>query len=406
MKVFLGEAARLAWEREMLNRDAANFDPIWVAGFMSGTSLDAVDAVLIKTDGETIFEFGPATEHKYTAEERAILQHATDAARAWNWVGLKPESAFSEARRTIVSTHEAAWKQLLIKAKDTGLSPDAPQVGDRIMLLGVHGQTVLPRRPTDMAKGATVPLMDGPALAVKTGLPVAHNFRSADVEAGGEGAPLAPIYHKALLERLGGGPAVVLNLGGVANITARLADGSLLAFDTGPANGPIDEWVEGHDRGTHDAGGCFAAAGHVHEGLLAGLFEHPWFSEAPPKSLDRYDFNASMARGLSFEDGAATLTAFSARAVAAGIAQLPQRPTRIIACGGGRHNPTFMTMLADALPCPLLSAEDAGWRGDSIEAEAFALLAVRTLRGLPISFPGTTGVREAMLGGLVTKPIA
>jgi anhydro-N-acetylmuramic acid kinase len=118
------------------------------------------------------------------------------------------------------------------------------------------------------------------------------------------------------------------------------------------------------------------------------------------------DFNASMARGLSFEDGAATLTAFSARAVAAGIAQLPQRPTRIIACGGGRHNPTFMTMLADALPCPLLSAEDAGWRGDSIEAEAFALLAVRTLRGLPISFPGTTGVREAMLGGLVTKPIA
>ena len=385
----------------MLNRDAANFEPIWVAGFMSGTSLDAVDAALIKTDGETIFEFGPAIERKYTTSERSVLQRATDAARAWNWLGIKPEIVFAEARKTVVLTHQDAWKQLRVKAKDAGLSPDADRIGERISLLGVHGQTVLHRRPTPSAIGATLQLMDGAALAAKTGLPVAHDFRTADVAAGGEGAPLAPIYHKALLERLGGGPAVVLNLGGVANITARLADGSLMAFDTGPANGPIDEWVEGHDRGTHDAGGRFAAAGKVHEGLLAGLFEHPWFSEASPKSLDRYDFNASMARGLSFEDGAATLTAFSARAVAAGIAQLPEQPERVIACGGGRHNPTFMAMLAEALPCPLLSAEDAGWRGDSIEAEAFALLAVRTLRGLPICWPGTTGVGQAMTGGVL-----
>jgi anhydro-N-acetylmuramic acid kinase len=374
------------------------FEPIWVAGFMSGTSLDAVDAALIKTDGETVLEFGPAVERKYTAHERAVLQRATDAARAWNWRGPQPETAFAAAREIMVATHCEAWTLLLAQS-------DCPPLSE-IELLGVHGQTVLHRRPTNMGHGATLQLMDAGALAARVALPVAHDFRTADVAAGGEGAPLAPIYHKALLERSGGGPAVVLNLGGVANITARLGDGTLMAFDTGPANGPIDEWVEGHGRGTHDIGGRFSAAGMVHEGLLAGLFEHPWFSEAPPKSLDRYDFNASMARGLSFEDGAATLTAFSARAVAAGIAQLPERPERVIACGGGRHNPTFTAMLAAALPCPLLSAEDAGWRGDSIEAEAFALLAVRTLRGLPISFPQTTGVPAAMTGGKMTYPPA
>ena len=372
------------------------FDPVWVAGFMSGTSLDAVDAALIKTDGETVVEFGPAVERKYSIEERAILQRATDAARAWNWRGPQPDAAFAAAREVMVTTHYEAWQILAAQA-------DFPFVSE-IALLGVHGQTVLHRRPTSLAKGATLQLMNAAALAARVGLPVAHDFRSADVAAGGEGAPLAPIYHKALLERLGGGPAVVLNLGGVANITARMSDGTLIAFDTGPANGPIDEWVEGHGRGTHDAGGRFAAAGKVHEGLLKGLFEHPWFSEAPPKSLDRYDFNASMARGLSFEDGAATLTAFSARAVAAGVAQLPEMPERVIACGGGRHNPTLMAMLRDNLPCTLLSAEDAGWRGDSIEAEAFALLAVRTMRGLPNSFPLTTGVAQDMTGGVIAYP--
>ena len=381
---------------------------------MSGTSLDAVDAALIKTDGETIFEFGPAIERKYLGDERKCLQQATEAARDWNWVGLKPEKLFEQARKIVVSTHVEAWK-MLEKArfesrnesdrdpKRVGNGPEADPKQSRIKLVGVHGQTVLHRRPTDQSLGATLQLMDGASLAKQIGVSVAHDFRSADVAAGGEGAPLAPVYHRALLERLGGGPAAVLNLGGVANITARLSDGTLMAFDTGPANGPIDEWVEGHERGVHDEGGRFAAAGHVHEGVLAGLFEHAWFDEAPPKSLDRYDFNASMVRGLSFEDGAATLTAFSARAVAAGLAQLPEMPERVIACGGGRHNPTLMRMLADALTCELLSAEQAGWRGDSIEAEAFALLAVRTLRGLPISWPGTTGVSQEMPGGVVTR---
>ncbi len=364
--------------------------PVWVAGFMSGTSLDAVDAAMILTDGEAVTAFGPAVERRYTAGERSVLQAATDAARAWNWQGPAPEAPFRAALEVITSSHAEAWRML---TADTG----APKP----VLAGVHGQTVLHRRTRPGAKGATLQLADPAALRAAFGVTLVCDFRTADVEAGGQGAPLAPAYHGALLDRLGREAACVLNLGGVANITARLADGGLMAFDTGPANGPIDEWVEGHGRGTHDAGGRLARAGRVHTGLLAQLLDHDWFNEAPPKSLDRYDFNASVARGLSLEDGAATLTAFSAAAVAAGIDQLPDRPSRVIACGGGRHNPALMAALKGALACPLLSAEEAGWRGDSIEAEAFAYLAARRMRGLALSWPMTTGVPEPMTGGRV-----
>lgn len=366
------------------------FEPIWVAGFMSGTSLDAVDAALIQTDGERIFGFGSAVERKYTPEERQILQAATDAARAWNWQGDPPRELFQQATDVMIKTHAETYQRL-----DPDIAP---------ALVGVHGQTVLHRPPTATVKGATLQLMDGDALALKLQRPVVYDFRSADVAAGGQGAPLAPAYHDALLKGLGDEPAAVLNLGGVANVTARLSDGSIIAFDTGPANGPIDEWVAGHDRGLHDENGVFADRGMVHEGLLLQLFEHPFFSMPPPKSLDRYDFNASMARGLNFYDGCATLTAFSARAVAAGLQRLPEQPARVIVCGGGRHNPALMRMLAETIPCPVLKAESVGWRGDSIEAEAFAFLAVRSMRNLPLSWPQTTGVAKAQIGGQLAKP--
>jgi anhydro-N-acetylmuramic acid kinase len=375
-----------------LNTPTEKFEPIWVAGFMSGTSIDAVDGALILTDGERVLDFGPTVERKYTSEEREVLQVATRAALDWNWTGPQPDAAFQAARNVVVSTHAAAWQALRETAD-----------GLEVALIGVHGQTVLHRPPTDLVSGATLQLMDAPALQAKLGLPLAYDFRSADVAAGGQGAPLAPVYHRALLERESSASGAVLNLGGVANVTACLAGGDMLAFDTGPANGPIDEWVEGNEAGTHDAGGRLAARGRVHEGLLAQLLEHPWFQTPPPKSLDRYDFNASMARGLSLEDGAATLTAFSAHAVAQSLSQLPEMPERLIACGGGRHNPTLMRMLAEAVPCQVLTAEQVGWRGDSIEAEAFAFLAARTLRGLPISWPKTTGVLKPMSGGRIER---
>lgn len=358
---------------------------------MSGTSLDAVDAAMILTDGVEVLEFGPVAERKYTPTEREQLQIATKAAQAWNWQGDAPGLKFDAARAVITATHLDAWQAML-----DGWG------GPRPAIAGVHGQTVLHRRPMEGTPGATLQLLDGAALQSSLEVPLAHDFRTADVAGGGQGAPLAPAYHNALMDRIGG-EAALLNLGGVANITTRLADGTLIAFDTGPANGPIDEWVEGHGRGTHDVDGRFARSGSVHESLLAQLFEHPFFVERPPKSLDRYDFNANMARGLTFEDGAATLTEFSARCVSVGIDTLPERPKRVIACGGGRRNPALMEALARNLPCPILEAEDAGLRGDSIEAEAFALLSVRTSRGLPISWPTTTGVPAAMTGGKILR---
>lgn len=377
------------------------FQPVWAAGFMSGTSLDAVDAALILTDGEDILDFGPTAERPFTTAERQGLERATEAARAWNWGGTEPGQAFDLARNILGATHHAAYQML-----DSEWSEAGSGVTRRIApeLIGVHGQTVLHRPPSDQRPGATLQLFDPVPFAQRLQCPVVHDFRTADVAAGGQGAPLAPAYHAALLRTLGPGPAVVLNLGGVANITARFSDGQIVAFDTGPANGPIDEWVAGHDRGTRDENGRFAARGLIHEGLLAQLFEHPFFSAPPPKSLDRYDFNASMARGLSFYDGCATLTAFSARAVAAGVARLAETPARVIACGGGRHNPTLMGQLRAVLPCPVLPAEAVGWRGDFLEAEAFAFLAVRSLRGLPLSWPGTTGVPAPQTGGVLTRP--
>jgi len=373
-----------------LNTAISDSEPKWVAGFMSGTSLDAVDGALILTDGRKVLEFGATAERKYTPQERRILQEATDVARAWNWTGPVPGAAFEAAKAVITQTHAEAMAQLL-----SGWKGPAP------VLAGVHGQTVLHRRPVAGRTGATLQLIDAPAMRAALGVPLACDFRTADVAAGGQGAPLAPAYHSALLEHLGEGAACVLNLGGVANITAKLSDGTLIAFDTGPANGPIDEWVEGHGAGTHDFGGHLALAGKPDEDLLERLLQHDWFTEPAPKSLDRYDFSAAMVQDMSLEDGSATLTEFSARAVAMGVALLPEVPSRVIACGGGRHNPALMDALTRALPCPVYSAEGVGWRGDSIEAEAFAFLAARTARGLPISWPGTTGVPEPMTGGVV-----
>lgn len=371
-----------------MEQQTDEFEPVWAAGFMSGTSIDAVDGALILTDGEQIFEFGPVAERKYTAEERRVLQKATDAARAWNWAGARPETEFSAARSVVTRTHGEAWDSLISEAMY------------RPAIAGVHGQTVLHRPPMRGRTGDTLQLINAEAVRARLGVPLAYDFRSADVASGGQGAPLAPAYHAALLRMGGAGrSAAVLNLGGVANITCMRPDGELLAFDTGPANGPIDEWVESHDAGTHDAGGTFAASGTVHEDLVNQWVSHPWFAISPPKSLDRFDFNAGLASGLSLEDGAATLTAFSAQAVAEAVKRLESPPQRLIVCGGGRHNPIMMAELQRRIPCPVETAEQAGWLGDSIEAQAFAYLAVRTLRGLPISWPGTTGVAHPMTGG-------
>ena len=368
-----------------------------VLGFMSGTSLDAVDMAVLETDGETVSAYGPAGERKLSPATRAVVLQATAEALKWPRGTPRP-AVFDEAARAVGQEHLDAAREFLAAH---GLS-----AGD-LDLVGFHGQTGLHERPTAGRIGRTVQLGDAARLAQGLGLPVAHGFRLDDVAAGGEGAPLAPIYHAALAAFAGlAAPVAVLNLGGVANITLMREDGEFQAFDTGPANGMIDLLVQARGLGRLDEGGRYALAGRVDEAVVAGLLAHPYFQAPPPKSLDRYDFPMSAVDGLSVEDAAATLTAFTCRSVAAALTWFADAPPRtLIAAGGGRHNPAIMAGLRAALPgLAVISAEDAGWRGDSIEAEAFAYLAARTARGLPISFPGTTGVERPMTGGMITRP--
>jgi len=232
------------------------------------------------------------------------------------------------------------------------------------------------------------------------GVKVAYDFRSADVRAGGQGAPLAAIYHQALLRGLGtSGDTAVLNLGGVANVTYWDGGDTLIAFDTGPANAPLNDFMKAHGLGEMDRDGALARSGTVDEERLAELLQHPYFSAKPPKSLDRFDFTAAMADGLDPPTGAATLTAFTVGAVGKGLDLLPRRPKKLVVCGGGRHNSLIMQMLGTRAGVEAVPAEGVGWRGDAIEAECFAFLAARVVRGLPISFPTTTGAPRPLRGG-------
>lgn len=363
---------------------------------MTGTSLDAVDMAVLDTDGVSIAAFGPAGERKMTAPTRQVLLAATQAALAWGWDAPRPE-IFAEAERAVADEHLAAAREFMAA---NGLS------ANKLDLVGFHGQTVLHQPPGPArAVGRTVQLGDAQRLADGLGLPVAFDFRVADVAAGGQGAPLAPIYHEALVRYSGlTAPVAVLNLGGVGNVTLVRSDGSIEAFDTGPANGMIDLFMQARTEHRHDPDGRYAAAGRIDQAVLDAYMAHPYFTARGPKSLDRFDFSLAPVDRLSLEDGAATLTAFAAAAVARGLEAVSERPTRLIATGGGRRNPVLMQSLRERLDMPVQSAEDVGWRGDSIEAEAFAYLAARTERGLPISFPATTGAPAPMAGGRIVRP--
>lgn len=366
-----------------------------VLGFMTGTSLDAVDLAILETDGESISQFGPAGERKLSDATRNVVLDATE--QALNWPRGAPEPPiFHHAAEMIAEEHHVAAEAFL---QASGLSwPD-------LDLVGMHGQTVLHERPQAGIPGRTVQLGDAGLLARLCGRPVAYDFRSQDVAAGGEGAPLAPIYHvaRAKASKLEP-PLAVLNVGGVANLTLWTGGDNIAAFDTGPGNGMLDLLVQARGAGRFDAGGKYASVGRADEGVVQALLAHPYFAAPPPKSLDRHDFSLEPLAGLQLEDAAATLVAFMADAVKRGFDALGAAPNEVIVTGGGRHNPEIMKALAERLPVPVRPAEDHGWRGDAIEAEAIAYLAARTFRGLPISFPTTTGVSEPMPGGRIVRP--
>jgi len=364
------------------------------AGLMSGTSLDGVDVALLRTDGEAILGFGPGLERPYTMPERAVLEDAVEAALAWRWSGPEPE-VFQRAAKVLTDTHAEAVEQVCARA---GVSPDA------LDLVGFHGQTVVHEPPSEGRPGRTRQIGDAGALAHRLGVDVAFDFRSADMAAGGQGAPLVPVYHAALARWSGlETPLAVLNIGGVANVTLIAEDGALAAFDTGPGNGLMDAFIQRRRGEAFDDAGALSAQGRVHEQALAEMLQHPHFAARGPKSLDRWDFSLDAVANLADADGAATLAVFTARTAADGVRENGFAPRRIVACGGGRLNPVLLGRITAFAAAPVAAAEAVGWRGGLMEAEAFAYLAARTARDLPITFPGTTGAAAPLPGGRIAR---
>ncbi len=347
--------------------------------------MDGIDAALIRTDGAAVVEPLHFLHVPYGEGPKEMLRAAMTAALLLP----KPEAhaAIDTVARSLTMWHASAVR---------GLMEEANVAAEMVSLIGFHGQTIA-HRPD---RGWTWQIGDGPMLAQMTGINVVHDFRSADVAAGGQGAPLVPVYHAALSRRLER-PVAILNIGGVANVTWIGTDAQdILAFDTGPGNALIDDWMRTHTGKALDANGATAARGTVHPDVLNTLLDNPWFDAAPPKSLDRHDFSDAAVRGLSVADGAATLTAFTVEAILLSCAHMPQRPTHWLVHGGGRHNDTIMNSLNQKLGVPVVSIDAMGVDGDALEAQAFAYMAVRSQRQLPISFPGTTGVAAPQRGGI------
>lgn len=374
-------------ERATMNLSESNGTVI-ALGLMSGTSLDGVDAALIETDGETVSDVGPSLSVPYPDDFRARLKQAVEEA-------ARTDTLTTDASliADLTSFHIDCVRALAAGDGAKG-KWDSPQI------IGFHGHTTL-HRP---AIRITQQIGDPDQLANETMIPVVANFRVHDVESGGQGAPLAPVFHASMLNsKLK--PAAIINIGGVSNITwIGPGPDDLIAFDTGPGNGLMDAWVEEKTGKRFDDEGKLSRRGNVDSKVLGKLLEHQYFTLDYPKSLDRSDFSLQALSGMSPSDGAATLLAFTVRTIVAGLKQCPGLPSALYVTGGGRHNKTLMEQLNLASPCPVLPVEEEGWNGDMIEAQAFAFMAVRSMRGLPLTFTQTTGVNAALTGGSLTNP--
>lgn len=360
--------------------------PVLAIGLMSGTSMDGVDAALLRTDGEAVVErLGFAFLPYEDTFRHDLVEAVGEASGLADRAGRTPLLSRVEAELTAL--HAVAVRKLL---------ETCSVAADDVGVIGFHGQTVLHAPQLRL----TVQLGNGQALAHATSIDVVYDLRAADCAAGGQGAPLVPVYHRALARQLPERPAVFLNIGGVANVTWVGNGGMLMAFDTGPGNALLDDWVRHHTGQPLDEGGLLAAGGKVDEDALQVLMTDAYFGRVPPKSLDRNAFSLDAVRHLAPADGAATLTAFTAASIAAARAHFPEQPALWIVSGGGRRNKTLMTMLASRVEAAVAPIEATGHDGDAIEAEAWAYLAVRALKKLPITYPGTTGAPRPMTGGV------
>jgi len=353
--------------------------PVLALGLMSGTSCDGIDAALLTTDGRAHVATGLSFSEDYPEEFRRRLRGV-----------LGGRGPVAEVGAELTHRHADAVRRLL---KQAGVAPG------NVHVIGFHGQTIL----HEPEKRRTWQIGDGALLASLTGIDTVSDFRSADVAAGGQGAPFVPLYHQALAANLSR-PLAVLNIGGVANVSfIGDDDEALLAFDTGPGNAMIDDWALRHTGRPVDEGGNLASAGRVDRAALGRLMSHGYFALPAPKSLDRDAFDPAAVTHLSPADGAATLVAFTAASIAHSRAALPETPKRWLVTGGGRHNPALMAALRTELGVPVEPVESVGWDGDALEAQAFAYLAVRSLAKLPLSVPGTTGVPRPMTGGKLDR---
>jgi anhydro-N-acetylmuramic acid kinase len=360
-------------------------------GLMSGTSLDGVDVAMIETDGRRVSALGPSGYRPYTEMERSLLRQALYEAADLPDREARP-GCLREAERIVTSAHAEAVAAYTAQHRLRF---------DDIDIVGFHGQTVL-HRPE---KKLTVQIGDAQSLAKAIHIPVMYDFRAADVDAGGQGAPFVPVYHRALAQSLDWeGPTVVVNIGGVANITYIDGD-TLIACDTGPGNALLDDYMFRWLNQRFDTEGRTAALGKVDAAWINRALQMPFFSVPPPKSLDRNDFASLKLGDVPPEDGAATLTAFTAAAIARVVPLLPKEPKNWIVAGGGARNLTMLRMLRECLqPATVRAADTLGWASDAIEAQAFGFLAARGLKGLPLSYPATTGVPFPMTGGIIARP--
>ncbi|MFL5002012.1 MAG: anhydro-N-acetylmuramic acid kinase [Xanthobacteraceae bacterium] len=364
-------------------------------GLMSGTSLDGIDIALVETDGRDLVRLGPSGYRAYSEAERAKLAAALRQAVDVSDRNARP-GAIGEAEELLTRLHAEAVATFLATH---GVDPATLDV------VGFHGQTLVHRPERKL----TVQIGNGAALAARLGIPVMFDFRAADVAAGGQGAPLVPVFHRALVAQLERPrPVAVLNVGGVANITYCDDEGDPIACDTGPGNALIDDFMRLRTGAALDCDGDQAARGAVDAAFVARALNDPFFAAPVPKSLDRNAF-AHIGKDLahlSVPDGAATLTALTAKAVARVVAHLPRAPSTWIVAGGGARNRTLMRLLRQELsPATVETADAVGWSADALEAQAFAYLAVRTLHGLPITFPTTTGVAQPLTGGVLAKAL-
>lgn len=350
-------------------------------GMMTGTSMDGLDVAAIRTDGKDFVRLIGFTLIPYENDFHNLLKTVLRG---------KDKERLEAVGTALTQMHALALENLLLK-----MGLDVKEVD----VIGMHGQTVL----HEPEKGRTWQIGDGQMLADMTGVQVVNDFRSADMKAGGQGAPLIPVYHRALAKN-SEKPAAFVNIGGVANLTWIDKRGNMLACDTGPGNALLDDWMRQKTGAARDENGETAAAGKVDKAALKKLLSHPFFAMPPPKSLDRDAFDPSLVAHLSVEDGAATLAEFTVEGIARIVEMLPEAPRKWLVCGGGRHNAHIMARLSDRLGIAVEPVEAIGAHGDTLEAEGFAYMAVRHLLGLPISFPGTTGVREEMTGGVLSLP--